>query len=202
MKLLHLDSSILGAASVSRQISADIVARQLALHPGLEVIYHDLATDPALHLSGAHLAAFAGAPSEDAGLSADVAKGVNYLDELLAADIVVIGAPMYNFSIPSSLKAWIDRVSVAGKTFTYTEAGPKGLLLNKKGYIASARGNVYGAGTPYAAYDHQENFLTGLLGFLGLTDVTVVRAEGVAFGPEAKEAAIAGAKAQVAALVA
>jgi FMN-dependent NADH-azoreductase len=201
MKLLHLDSSILGTASVSRQISADIVARQLALHPGLEVTYHDLALDPALHLSGAHLAAFGGAPGDDAGLTADVSKGFNYVEELLATDILVIGAPMYNFSIPSTLKAWVDRISVAGKTFAYSETGAKGLVLNKKAFIASARGNVYSAGA-YAAFDHQETYLIGLLGFLGVTDVTVVRAEGVAFGPEAKDAAIAAAKEQVAALAA
>jgi FMN-dependent NADH-azoreductase len=202
MKLLHLDSSILGTASVSRQISADIVARQVALHPGLEVVYHDLASDPALHLSGAHLAAFGGAPSDDAGLSADVAKGYDYVAELIAADIIVIGAPMYNFSIPSSLKSWVDRIAVAGKTFSYTEAGAKGLLVGKKAFIASARGNVYSVGSPAAGYEHQESYLIGLLGFLGVSDVTVVRAEGVAFGPEAKDAAIAAAKAQVAALAA
>lgn len=202
MKLLHLDSSILGAASVSRELSADIVARLQALHPGIEVTYHDLANDPALHLSGAHLAAFAGAPAGDAGLLADVAKGGAYLDELLAADIIVIGVPMYNFSVPSSLKAWIDRISVAGKTFTYSANGAEGLLKNKKAFLASARGNVYTAGSPAAPFEHHESYLTGILGFLGVTDVTVVRAEGVAFGPEAKDAAIAGARAQVAAIAA
>src|SRR5579871_1688117 len=121
MKLLHIDSSVSGAGSASRELTADIVARQQKLHPGLEVIYRDLAADAALHLSPAHLAAFQGSAVSDAHLGADLAKGGAYLQELFDADIIVIGAPMYNFSIPSQLKAWIDRVVVAGKTFRYTD---------------------------------------------------------------------------------
>lgn len=120
MQLLHLDSSALGAASVSRQLSAEIVARQRALHPDIRVAYRDLAADPALHLTGAHMAIRAGAPNEDATIDADLVKGNAYLDDLLAADIVVIGAPMYNFSIPTPLKSWVDRIAVAGKTFRRT----------------------------------------------------------------------------------
>ncbi|SDI62679.1 FMN-dependent NADH-azoreductase [Paraburkholderia phenazinium] len=141
MQLLHLDSSVLGAVSASRRLSAEIVARQLALLPDLAVTYRDLAADPPLHLSGAHMAARMGEVIEDATLNEDLVKGNAYLDELLAADIVVIGAPMYNFSIPTSLKAWIDRIAVAGKTFSYTAAGPEGLLKNKKAFIASVRGH-------------------------------------------------------------
>ncbi len=103
---------------------------------------------------------------------------------------MVIGAPMYNFSIPSQLKAWIDRVVVAGKTFRYGANGAEGLLKNKKVFIASSRGNVYAPGSPAAALEHHESYLTGVLSFIGLTDVTIVRAEGLAFGPEAKEAAM------------
>src|SRR5438034_9646094 len=117
MKLLHLDSSILGPHSVTRILSADIVQRQRALHPGLEVIYRDLAADASLHLSGAHMAAWQGAAVENEDLGQDLAKGGSYLDELFAADVIVIGAPMYNFTVPTQLKAWIDRVVVAGKTF-------------------------------------------------------------------------------------
>jgi FMN-dependent NADH-azoreductase len=202
MQLLHLDSSVLGAVSASRRLSAEIVARQLALLPDLAVTYRDLAADPPLHLSGAHMAARMGEVIEDATLNEDLVKGNAYLDELLAADIVVIGAPMYNFSIPTSLKAWIDRIAVADKTFSYTAAGPEGLLKNKKAFIASARGSSYPANGPSAAFDHQESYLTGLLAFLGMTDVTIVRAEGLAIGPEAKDAALARASEDIAALTA
>jgi FMN-dependent NADH-azoreductase len=202
MKLLHLDSSALGAASVSRQLTSEIVARQRALHADMEVTYQDLAADPALHLTGAHMAARMGATSDDAAINADLIKGNAYMDELFAADILVIGAPMYNLSIPTPLKAWIDRVAVAGKTFRYTATGPEGLLKGKKAFIASARGGVYSAGSPAAALEHQETYLLGLLAFLGVTDVQVVRAEGIAFGPEAKEAAIAHALEDIAAIAA
>jgi Acyl carrier protein phosphodiesterase len=200
MRLLHLDSSALGAASVSRQLTAEIVARQRALHPDIQVTYRDLGADPALHLTGAHMAIRAGASNKDASIEADLIKGNTYLDDLLAADIVVICAPMYNFSIPTPLKSWVDRIAVAGKTFQYTATGPLGLLKGKKAFIASARGSVYAAGTPAAANEHQESYLIGLLSFLGLTDVKVVRAEGLAFGPEAKQASVASALEDIAAL--
>jgi FMN-dependent NADH-azoreductase len=177
MDLLHIDSSVLGANSASRALSAEIVERQQALHPGLKITRRDLAADAALHLSQAHLAAWQGGPVEDALLGADLQKGGGYLEELMAADIVVIGAPMYNFSIPSQLKAWIDRVVVAGKTFRYGANGAEGLLSNKRVFIASSRGNVYAPGSPVAALEHHENYLIGVLGFIGLKDVTVVRAQ-------------------------
>ncbi|MFZ6678311.1 FMN-dependent NADH-azoreductase [Undibacterium sp. Tian12W] len=203
MKLLHLDSSILGAYSVSRQLSAEIVAREIALHPGIEVIYHDLAADAALHLSGTHIAVRQGAALEDTSLSKDIAKGDAYVEELITADIVVIGAPMYNFSIPTQLKAWIDRVAIAGKTFRYGANGPEGLLSkNKKLIIAASRGSVYSAGSPAAAYEHHDSYLMGLMSFLGITDITVIRAEGLAFSTEAKEASIKQALNEIAALAA
>jgi FMN-dependent NADH-azoreductase len=202
MTLLHIDSSILGANSVSRILSAEIVARQTTLRPGIEVVYRDLSVDPSLHLSGAHLAAWQGTPVEDAALGQDLASGSAYLDELLAADILVLGAPMYNFSVPSQLKAWIDRVAIAGRTFQYGANGPEGLLKGKKAFIASARGNIYTPGSPNTALEHHETYLTGVLGFIGITDVTVVRAEGIAFGPEAREAAFTKARAEIAALAA
>ena len=201
MKLLHLDSSVLGAASVSRQLTAEIVARQRALHPDVDVTYRDLAADPVLHLTGAHMAARTGGTTDDATLNADLLKGNAYLDELFAADVVVIGVPMYNFSIPTPLKAWIDRIAVAGKTFQYSAAGPEGLLKNKKVFLASARGGVYTPGSPAAGFEHQETYVIGVLAFLGVTDVTVVRAEGVAAGPEAREVAVAKALEDIAAIV-
>ena len=202
MQLLHIDSSVLGTHSASRALSAEIVAKQIALHPGINVVRRDLAADAALHLSSAHLAAWQGAAVENVDLGADLAKGGAYLEELSVADIIVIGAPMYNFSIPSQLKAWIDRVVVAGKTFRYGENGAEGLLKNKKVFIASSRGNVYAAGSPAAAFEHHESYLTGVLSFIGLNDITVIRAEGLAFGPEAKEAAMLKARANIAAIAA
>ena len=148
MQLLHIDSSVLGTNSASRALSAEIVAKQIALHPGINVVRRDLAVDAASHLSSAHLAACQGAAVADDDLGADLAKGGAYLDELLAADIIVIGAPMYNFSIPSQLKAWIDRVVVAGKTFRYGANGAEGLLKNKKVFIASSRGKSMPPGLP------------------------------------------------------
>ena len=199
MKLLHLDSSSLGAHSVSRVLSARLAAREQALDPSLDVRYRDLAADPLLHLSCAHLAALQGADA-DAVLAADLARGNAHLEELIAADVVIIGAPMYNLSVPSALKAWIDRVSVAGKSFRYTATGPEGLLTGKKVYIASARGGIYSAGSAGAALDHQERYLIDVLGILGMRDVTVLRAEGLALGPEAKDAAISHALSEIAAL--
>ena len=202
MQLLHIDSSVLGAHSASRALSAEIVARQVGLHPGIQVTHRDLAADAALHLSSAHLAAWQGGTVEDSVLGADLAKGNVYMEELFAADIIVIGAPMYNFSIPSQLKAWIDRVVVAGKTFRYGASGPEGLLKNKKVFIASSRGGVYAPGSPAAALEHHENYLTGVLSFIGLTDHTIVRAEGLGLGAEAKEAAMLKARANIAAMAA
>jgi FMN-dependent NADH-azoreductase len=203
MKLLHIDSSVSGADSISRTLSGEIVARQIALHPGIQVTHRDLAADAALHLSSAHLAAWQGGTVEDPVLGPDLAKGGAYLQELMAADVVVIGAPMYNFSIPSQLKAWIDRVVVAGKTFRYGANGPEGLLSkNTKVFLASSRGNIYAAGSPAASFEHHESYLLGVLSFIGLTDVSIVRAEGIAFGKEAKEAAMLRARENIAAIAA
>lgn len=204
MTILHIDSSILGAYSVSRALSAEIVAKQLELHPGSTVIRRDLVVDPALHLSGDHLAVFQGAAPSSPSFGEDVARGGSYIDDLFAADVIVIGAPMYNFSVPTQLKGWIDRVSVAGRTFRYIENGPpQGLLpKGKKVFIASARGGVYTGASPAAPFDHQESYLKAALGLLGLTDITIIRAEGLGMGDEAKAAAIAKAKAEVAALAA
>lgn len=198
--ILHIDSSILGGHSVSRALTADIVARQRALHPGAPVVRRDLVVDAAMHLSDAHLAAFQGGQVGSAALGQDLATGAAYLDELFAADIIVIGAPMYNFSIPSQLKGWVDRVSVAGRSFKYGANGPEGLVKGKKVFVASARGGVYSGSSPMAGLDHQETYLLGVLAFIGLTDVTIIRAEGLALGEESKTAAVAKAKSQIEAL--
>ncbi|EKS9839929.1 FMN-dependent NADH-azoreductase [Burkholderia cepacia] len=201
MKLLHIDSSILGQGSVSRELSAEIVARFRARDPGLTVTHLDLAATPIGHLTAGHLAAAQGAPADDA-LKADVEIGQRALEEFLVADIVVIGAPMYNFGIASQLKAWVDRISVAGTTFRYDENGPVGLCGGKKLVIASSRGGVYSAGSPFASFDHQETYLRDAFGFLGITDITFIRAEGVAMGPDKRTGAIASAKEAAAALAA
>ncbi|MFM0315348.1 FMN-dependent NADH-azoreductase [Paraburkholderia nemoris] len=201
MKLLHVDSSILGQGSVSRDLSAEVVATFQASRSDLTVNRLDLAATPIGHLTAAHLAAAQGAPVDEA-LKADVALGQAALEEFLAADIVVIGSPMYNLGVPSQLKAWIDRISVAGKTFSYGEHGPVGLCGGKKLVIASSRGGVYSAGSPAAFFDHQETYLKAAFGFLGITDITFIRAEGVAMGEDARSGAIASAKKETAALAA
>jgi FMN-dependent NADH-azoreductase len=192
MKLLHIDSSILSQASVSRTLSADLVEVQRRVHPDIEVVYRDLGTNPLQHLSGAHLAAAQGAVPA-AGL--DLEASAIALEEFLAADIIVIGAPMYNFTISSQLKSWIDRLAVAGKTFRYSEKGPEGLAGGKKVHVASSRGGVYTVG-PAASFDHQETYLSTFLGFLGITDIAFFRAEGVA-RPGMREQSIEAARAQI-----
>lgn len=201
MKLLHLDSSILGDNSASREVSAAIVSRLRALDPSLDVTYRDLAADPIPHLSGAYLAAAAGAPNMEA-LQQEVADSAAIMDEFLAADVIVIGAPMYNFSIPTQLKAWIDRVAVAGKTFRYTEKGPEGLAGGKRIIIAATRGNIYSAGAPAAPNDFQDPYLRAVFGFLGIKDIEFVHAEGIAFGPDHRKAALSGAHERTAGLAA
>jgi FMN-dependent NADH-azoreductase len=180
MKLLHLDSSIMGEGSASRAISAAMVERLREADPGLEVTYRDLAAEPIPHMT------------LDAFLTLDSGAEVQ---QFLDADIVVIGAGFYNFSIPSQLKAWVDRIAVKGKTFTYGESGPIGLATGKRVIIALARGNVYGEGSPYAAYEHAETLLRSIFSFVG-ADVEVIVAEGLGRGEEARRAAIEGALVQ------
>jgi FMN-dependent NADH-azoreductase len=192
MKLLHIDSSVLGPHSVSRQVSAAIVESLRQATPGLDTVYRDLSSTPLAHLSGSHLAAAQGAPPE-AGLQYDLAAGQIVLDEFLAADIVVLGAPMYNFTIPSQLKAWIDRIVVAGKTFKYGAQGPVGLAGNKRVIVAVSRGGFYGAGTPAAAGEHLETYLRWVFGFIGVANPEFISADGIQIGPEYREKALAGA---------
>jgi FMN-dependent NADH-azoreductase len=192
MKLLHIDSSVLGPHSVSRQISAAIVERLRKATPGIEIVYRDLTLTPLAHLSGPHLAAAQGAVPE-AALQEDVAAGQAALEEFLAADIVVLGAPMYNFTIPSQLKAWIDRVVVAGKTFKYGAQGVEGLVGNKRVIVAISRGGFYGAGTPAAVGEHLETYLRFVFGFIGVANTEFIFADGIQVGPEHREKALASA---------
>jgi FMN-dependent NADH-azoreductase len=204
MKLLHIDSSPLGGNSVSRQLSQRIVAQWRAAHPGTVVEYLDLAADAPTHLSADSLG-FRLAPDAE-GLT-DTQRRENAISEklvsqFLAADVVVVGAPMYNFSIPTQLKAWIDRIAQAGRTFTYTEKGPKGLAGGKTVIVASSRGGVYSSNPAMAGLDHQESYLKIIFGFFGITDIRIVRAEGVAMGDVAKAQALSAADLTIKALVA
>lgn len=180
MDILHIDSSITGDQSVSRQLTARIVETLRAAGPGATVTYRDLTNQPLPHHRLAH------------ETETDRAATQATLEEFLAADVVVVGAPTYNFSIPTQLKAWIDAVLVAGKTFAYTENGPKGLAGNKRVIVASSRAGIYSSG-PSAAMDHQEAYLAGVFGFVGISDVEFVRAEGVGMGADARQRAIASA---------
>ena len=192
MKLLHIDSSVLGPHSVSRKLSAAIVDRLRQANPGLAISYRDLTATPLAHLSGSHLAAAQGA-APSAEVQADLAVGQAVLEEFLAADIVVLGAPMYNFTLPSQLKAWIDRIVVGGKTFKYGANGPEGLAGNKRVIVAISRGGFYGAGTPTAALEHLESYLRGVFGFIGIRNPEIISADGIQIGPEHREKALSGA---------
>ena len=185
MKLLHLDSSALGANSVTRELSAAVVGRWQDAHAGLTVEYRDLDSNPIPHLTGRSLA------QADAAEAADAAA---VMEQFLAADVVVIGTPFYNFGIPSTLKAWIDRIAVAGKTFKYDENGPHGLAGGKRLIIVSGRGGIYGDANPA---DFQEAYLRHVFGFLGITDIEIVRAEGVAYSEQHRTDALAAARASI-----
>jgi FMN-dependent NADH-azoreductase len=186
MKLLHIDSSVLGENSASRSLTAAIVARLRAEHPGIEVTHRDLAAQSLPHFT----------PVLAEGHPC-VARNGEILDEFLAADVVVIGAPMYNFTIPTQLKAWLDRVLTAGKTFRYTENGPEGLAGGKRVIIGPSRGGSYSQGSA-ASVDVQDSYLKHVFGFIGIHDVEFVRAEGLNLGAEKREAAMAQAHAQIA----
>ena len=179
MKLLHIDSSALGGNSVSRQLTQRIVAQWRALHPQSQVEYLDLAANAPTHLSADSLGFRLGPDAE--GITAEQRReneiSERLVSQFLAANVVVVGAPMYNFSVPSQLKAWIDRIAQAGRTFTYTENGPRGLAGGKTVIIASTRGGIYSANPALAGLDHQESYLQTVFGFLGVTDVRFVRAE-------------------------
>jgi FMN-dependent NADH-azoreductase len=200
MKLLHVDASILGANSASRRLSAAAVERLNKATPGLEIVYRDLAAEPLSHLTGEHLAAAHGAVPESATVQKDIAASQTALQDFLAADIVVIGAPMYNFTIPSQLKAWIDRIVIAGKTFKYGPNGAEGLAGNKRVVIAISRGGLYGPGAPAAALEHLETYLRAVFGFIGVTNLEIIVAEGLQIGPEQREKSMLGALQSAAAL--
>ena len=174
MTTLHIDSSINGDNSASRAISRSIVERLRTQNPGAEVIARDLVADPLPHLT---LASF---------------NDQDVLDEFLGADTIVIGAPMYNFTLPTQLKAWLDRILVAGRTFRYTESGPEGLAGGRRVIVALARGGVYEAGSPASSLEHLETYLRGIFNFIGI-EPEFVAADGLNFGPEQRDASIRAA---------
>lgn len=187
MNVLHLDSGIFVDGSVSRKLSADVVA-QLKQQGDVTVTYRDLVVNPIPHLQADELLA------EDKPLFDEL------VEELKAADTLVIGAPMYNFTIPTQLKAWFDRVLQAGVTFKYTDTGPQGLLTGKNAIIASGRGGIYSTADA-ATLDHQEAYLKTVLAFIGITDVKVVRAEGLNMGEALRNKGLSESKSQIAQLV-
>ncbi|MGN8275775.1 FMN-dependent NADH-azoreductase [Pseudomonas sp. SMN5] len=195
MKLLHIDSSILGDNSASRQLSREVVQAWKAAEPQTVVTYRDLAADAISHFSAQTLVA-AGTSAElrDAALQHEAELSAATMAEFQAADAIVIAAPMYNFSIPTQLKAWIDRIAVAGQTFRYTEAGPQGLCGGKKLVIVSTAGGLH-AGQPSGVA--HEDYLKVLFGFLGITDIEFIRAEGLAYGDDMRTKAMSEAKAQI-----
>jgi FMN-dependent NADH-azoreductase len=185
MKVLHIDSSVQGSASATRELTQEIVKRFTAARPDARVTYRDLAAQELPHFSQAALT------RSDA---LETSRNTAVLEEFLAADVIVIGAPLYNFTIPSQLKAWVDRITIAGRTFRYTERGPEGLAGGKQVIVAVARGGVYAADSPA---EFGESYLSFLLGFLGIRDVTFVRAEGLASSPQHRDSALNAARAAI-----
>ncbi len=198
MKLLHVDSSILGAKSVSRLLSAEVVAEWRKANPQATVEYLDLAVDTPSHFSADAIGIKIGLqaePTEAQRFENTVSERL--VSQFLASDVIVIGAPFYNFSIPTQLKAWIDRLAQAGRTFKYTETGAVGLAGGKTVIVASSRGGIYSTSEGGQAMEHQESYLKVIFSFFGVSDVRFVRAEGLGMGDVAKAAGLASARSDI-----
>jgi FMN-dependent NADH-azoreductase len=191
--ILLVTSSPRGAASHSTRVATELAQKLQAKTPGAKIVTRDLATAPLPHID-ADYASGIYTPVESRSIQQQNVVGVSdaVVDELFAADAVVIATGMINFNISSTLKAWIDHIARAGRTFSYGAEGPKGLVTGKKVYIVLASGGVYSDG-PAAAFDHATPYLKTALGFLGMTNVEIIRIEGVAMGPEAEAKAISSA---------
>jgi FMN-dependent NADH-azoreductase len=201
MNVLLVTSSIFGADSKSRAVALDFVAALTRRHPGAAVVERDLGGEPLPHITAELMAAAMTPAAERTPEQAALAAPADALiEELETADVIVLAVPMYNFSVPSTFKAWIDHVARAGRTFRYTDTGPVGLLRGKQVFVAGARGGVYGEG-PAQALDFHEPYLRAVLGFIGLTDVSFVHAEGQAIGPEVAAENLAAARDHAKALV-
>lgn len=194
-RILVIESSARQQGSVSRELTQQFIASWQAAHPADQGQVRDLAAEPVPHLDATLLGGWM-TPSEqqnDAEKAA-LARSNQLTDELLAADVLVLAAPMYNFAIPSTLKAWLDHVLRAGVTFKYTETGPQGLLTGKRAFVLTARGGIYAG----SALDHQEPYLRQVLAFIGIHDVQFIHAEGLNLGAEFSEKGLAQAKAKLA----
>jgi len=198
--ILVLNSSVLGHASVSRVLVEEAVTRLTNIDPGATIVHRDLGAAPIPHLTPATVAGVKGNPVTDSELTVRALSN-ELIAELRNADTIVIGAPMYNFSISTGLRAWFDYVLRPGETFSYSEVGPQGLLKGKRVIVIESRGGLYSEG-PAKAIDFQEPYLRHLLGFMGLTDVAFIHAEKIGFGPDAREAALGAAKGKISAVVA
>ena len=195
MKVLQLDSSILGEGSVSRQLTRSVVERLRESEAEVEVVQRDLGREPLAHLTPDILATRGTAAELLNDLQNREAKlDEELIAELKSADVVVIGAPLYNFTIPTGLKAWVDRIAVAGQTFRYTEKGPQGLVTGKKAVIVATSGGSY-AESPVDTM--HVGYLKQLLNFIGITDIEVVRAPGLAVGAEVRAHSLVRAKGQI-----
>ena len=195
MNILYVASSSRGSASYSNRVATDVLAELRTRNPGAKVIVRALGREPLPHIDDDFVAATRGpVASQTDEQRALLARSDTLVDELLAADVVVIAAPMINFTIPSNLKSWVDYVARAGRTFRYSDKGPEGLVTGKQVILVVARGGVY-AGNP--ALDFQVPYLKSVLGFLGMSDVEVIEVEGTAFGPDAAEKAVTAANAKL-----
>lgn len=191
-KILHVIGSPRGEASFSRKLANTLIDRLQQQHPGSTVTEKNLNREAYEHLQLAHVAAFVTAPEkQDAGQAAISIHSDESVSELMDADIIVISTPMYNFSIPSSLKAWIDHISRSGRTYRFSAQGPEGLVTGKKVYVTIASGGVYSEGV-MKGYDFIEPYLKSVLAFIGLNDVTFLRVEGVSI-PGLQETALSNA---------
>ena len=199
--VLHINSSVRQTGSLSRQLGAEFIAKWQQAHPSDTIVTRDLASAPLPHLTEQLIGAYFTPPGQrNADQAHTLTLSDTLVDELLAADTIVIGAPMYNFSVTSGLKAWIDHIARVGRTFQYGADGPKGLVTGKKVYVVVASGGVYSQG-PAAGYDHLTTYLRAVLGFLGMTDITFIVAEGVSKGEDATAAAIAKSRADINAIL-
>jgi FMN-dependent NADH-azoreductase len=196
--LLFVSSSLFGDASQSRTIAQEFVDRWVRTHSGTKLVNRALSADTIPHLTLATFnAAATPADQRNAAENESAALADALIQEIEAADTVVIAAPMYNLSIPSTLKAWIDHIARAGRTFRYTAHGPEGLLKGKKVFIVTGRGGIYSGDSPAKGMDFQEPYLRAALGLLGLADVTFIHVEGVAMGPDGPAAAHSRARAAI-----
>lgn len=198
MNILQIDASILGAQSITRDLAAAVVQQLQAMHPEARLVYRDVVQQEIRHLTAAIAAGFrpSGVSAFDAATLQEHQLSELLLQEFMASDVIVVAAPMYNFSVPTQLKAWLDRLAQAGRSFQYTERGPVGLAGGKRVIVASARGGFYAEG-PLAHMDFQEGYLRAFFGFLGIDDVRFVRAEGASKAAEIRAAGIAKAKSAI-----